>query len=408
MPTFKDNSLYSLELEDPRGIKYKVTNVLECNSRKSKVELSFENGCKRYVTMIQFNRNLQRIKSGGFKNGSIRSIIMPNEFIGKTYNDKTKTHTGTIIKVVKPRYAYLSSIVLVRWDTGLETQNMLSKIMYSKIPFRRLTKRSTDDMYKRIKMKETKMSVLGGYCKIPDNDKGVTCMPIARTKWRSMLKRVNDKDASKSYKKVRICDEWLNFYNFSKWYDDNYVEEWVLDKDIKGGLSYSPETCIFIPLELNAAITMKPISEEYPVGIYKTNLEGRKPYVCSLAIRGRTVNCDYHNDILSAFVIYKIMKEYSICKLVNKLFPNVRVGTKEWEIVSLCEIIEIHDVRTKSVVITDQDVINFLKSKTRLETDNYRVLKFSYIKDNREFFEPRMKLIDDTLDIEFKNVVHNE
>ena len=102
------------------------------------------------------------------------------------------------------------------------------------------------------------------------------------------------------------------------------------------------------------------------------------------------------------------MKEYSICKLVNKLFPNVRVGTKEWEIVSLCEIIEIHDVRTKIVAITDQDVINFLKSKTRLETDNYRVLKFSYIKDNREFFEPRMKLIDDTLDIEFKNVVHNE
>jgi len=74
--------------------------------------------------------------------------------------------------------------------------------------------------------------------------------------WRSMLQRCYCEKSSEkniTYKDVTVCDEWLNMQTFSKWYYDNFVPGFALDKDLLSGESkiYSPETCIFIPSELN-------------------------------------------------------------------------------------------------------------------------------------------------------------
>lgn len=63
-----------------------------------------------------------------------------------------------------------------------------------------------------------------------------------------------------TYKNVTVCEEWKCFQNFAKWFYENYkphMEGWHLDKDIlvKGNKLYSPETCIFIPNELNCVFT---------------------------------------------------------------------------------------------------------------------------------------------------------
>lgn len=52
---------------------------------------------------------------------------------------------------------------------------------------------------------------------------------------------------------VKVCDEWLSYENFAKWYDDNnYIDGYHLDKDLLGdGGIYSPETCNYIPQRLN-------------------------------------------------------------------------------------------------------------------------------------------------------------
>lgn len=53
-------------------------------------------------------------------------------------------------------------------------------------------------------------------------------------------------------KGVHVCDEWLYFSNFKKWFDENYVDGLCIDKDIKnildenGNRYYSPESCIFV------------------------------------------------------------------------------------------------------------------------------------------------------------------
>jgi len=78
--------------------------------------------------------------------------------------------------------------------------------------------------------------------------------------WHGMLRRAYDDkfhESRPTYKDVEVSEEWHNFQNFAKWFEDNYVEGWHLDKDLlsEGKKVYSSETCIFIPAELNLFLT---------------------------------------------------------------------------------------------------------------------------------------------------------
>lgn len=77
-----------------------------------------------------------------------------------------------------------------------------------------------------------------------------------------------------TYKDCSVCDEWLCYANFEKWYDDNYYEvnneEMNLDKDIlvKENKIYSPNTCIFVPQRINALfIKGKGRRGQFPMGV---------------------------------------------------------------------------------------------------------------------------------------------
>jgi len=78
--------------------------------------------------------------------------------------------------------------------------------------------------------------------------------------WNSMLQRCYDKSTSynlESYVGCTVCDEWLNFQSFAKWYYDNHYKvknkKLHLDKDIKydGNKIYSPWTCLLVPSDIN-------------------------------------------------------------------------------------------------------------------------------------------------------------
>lgn len=75
--------------------------------------------------------------------------------------------------------------------------------------------------------------------------------------WRDMLKRCYS-GKYPSYNGCEVCPEWLTFSNFKEWLQE---EGWkpapgiCLDKDFLGdGKLYSPQTCCFIPSEVNCAI----------------------------------------------------------------------------------------------------------------------------------------------------------
>ena len=109
-------------------------------------------------------------------------------------------------------------------------------------------------------------------------DKNSNVLPSYRC-WYNMIQRCyNTKHSSyKSYgeKGVRVCEEWLCYKNFKKWYDHNIYqiekERVCLDKDIlvRNNKMYSPETCIFVPERINLIFEMKDRKTNLPLGVCK-------------------------------------------------------------------------------------------------------------------------------------------
>lgn len=77
--------------------------------------------------------------------------------------------------------------------------------------------------------------------------------------WYAMIQRCYKEcyDKKPTYIDCYVCDEWLIFENFEKWYNENYYkvdnEIMNLDKDIlvNNNKIYSPNTCCFVPKRLN-------------------------------------------------------------------------------------------------------------------------------------------------------------
>lgn len=77
--------------------------------------------------------------------------------------------------------------------------------------------------------------------------------------WRAMIDRCYGKQDKNNvaYKGCSVCEDWLCYSNFEKWFDENYYEiendVMCLDKDIlvKKNKIYSPETCLIVPKRIN-------------------------------------------------------------------------------------------------------------------------------------------------------------
>ncbi len=76
--------------------------------------------------------------------------------------------------------------------------------------------------------------------------------------WSCMMARCYGESTQKrqpTYKGCTVCEEWHDFQVFSKWFDENYVDGYQLDKDIKakGNKIYSPENCCFVSQAVNVS-----------------------------------------------------------------------------------------------------------------------------------------------------------
>lgn len=149
--------------------------------------------------------------------------------------------------------------------------------------------------------------------------------------WRSMLLRCYDKsylEKHTTYKDVEVCEEWLNFQNFARWfYSQKYSDHqdkngkvYHIDKDIlvKGSKVYSPETCCFIPQEINVLFTKRESKRgDYPIGVRYHNKNNKFESRISYS-DGRTGNLGYSNTQEEAFIIYKRAKEVYIKEVAEK------------------------------------------------------------------------------------------
>lgn len=166
--------------------------------------------------------------------------------------------------------------------------------------------------------------------------------------WHNLIDRTLNpkvKEIMPTYRDVTICDEWLTYSNFKKWFDDvnnGYREGYQLDKDIliKGNKVYSPNTCCFVPPEINTLlINRKRFRGEYPIGVSKSN-NGK--YKATMSFRNTRMNIGVFNSIDEAFNAYKGAKEI-ILRETAKEYYNDGLITKQVYNALLDYKIEIND-----------------------------------------------------------------
>lgn len=144
--------------------------------------------------------------------------------------------------------------------------------------------------------------------------------------WKGLLERSYCPKLSAKRPTYLNCSaepSWHNFQNFTDWClsQNGFINlDWELDKDllIKGNKIYSPETCVFLPKEINLVLVKGSRKHDLPIGVtYSDNGAGYRAY-CS--DRGKTLS-KRSQSVEECFDWYKSNKERIIKSLADEYKP---------------------------------------------------------------------------------------
>lgn len=148
--------------------------------------------------------------------------------------------------------------------------------------------------------------------------------------WMKMLARCyseNQEINNPTYRSCFVCEEWHNFQNFAKWFEENiyYVDEQSMevDKDwlIYGNKTYSPETCVIVPSIINTCILNHDRKKnfELPTGITITS---SNKYKARMSKYGKKKDLGIYEKLEDAMFAYMNAKISYIKELADK-YRNV-------------------------------------------------------------------------------------
>lgn len=172
-----------------------------------------------------------------------------------------------------------------------------------------------------------------GICDVPFSTYSSDKIQRAYKLWSYVIARCCNnsvKEAHKTYKDCSICNEWLLFSNFLKWFEDannGYIKGYAIDKDIliKGNKIYSPDTCCFVPTELNSLLTKSNATRGiYPIGVIK---RGHR-FSASVSLYGKSKKLGMFDTPSEAFQAYKSAKESYIKDIATQYFNDGKITKK--------------------------------------------------------------------------------
>lgn len=150
--------------------------------------------------------------------------------------------------------------------------------------------------------------------------------------WNAMIQRCySAKHHQKrlTYIDCVVCDEWQRYSNFKKWFEDpenGYREGYHIDKDIliKGNKTYSPETCCFVPAQINDIfVSKKPKKDGLPIGVHTR--KGRRGYYASCGQYGKTVHLGVFSTIEAAHSAYIVAKNAYIKEIAETYYADGKI-----------------------------------------------------------------------------------
>ena len=146
--------------------------------------------------------------------------------------------------------------------------------------------------------------------------------------WRKMFDRCYSHRHDDHYKGCEVCEEWWNFQNFAKWYDEHYWEDpkypMQVDKDWKviGNKIYSPNTCEIVPSIINSCTSRhdKTLTNDAPPNIEHTPSGKYRP---RFSRYGKKVGLGTFARVSDAMKVYKDAKVAYIQELAEKYKEHI-------------------------------------------------------------------------------------
>jgi hypothetical protein len=149
--------------------------------------------------------------------------------------------------------------------------------------------------------------------------------------WRNLLERTIGKNKPPTYRDCTICEEWLDFERFRLWVnscDSGYMDGYQLDKDIlsNGNKHYSPDTCVFIPHDINSLFRKTSRNVDLPRGVNKYNSR----YVAEFRTKGIHKK-KYFSSKEEASKWYLKQKQQYIITLANDYYSKKLIHKRAYD-----------------------------------------------------------------------------
>lgn len=164
--------------------------------------------------------------------------------------------------------------------------------------------------------------------------------------WSNMLSRCYDDESYCFYRYggagVTVCNSWHNYQNFAEWYYTHHKEGFEIDKDLTVPKCkvYSPETCSFVPKDINVLLVSSNAARgDCPVGV--CNIRGK--YVVFMHDGDGQVYFGRYEDQNDAFQEYKKQKTNRIRRLAQKHYYAGDIHTTVYENLMKWEVVEYPD-----------------------------------------------------------------
>ena len=158
--------------------------------------------------------------------------------------------------------------------------------------------------------------------------------------WRAMMRRCYDVKAQEKHPTYLDCsvdERFHDFQDFADWFYDNPYSNlgYHLDKDLlfPSNKIYSPETCCFVPQELNSLLTdHRSARGDLPQGVCLHKSSGKFRARVGVDGKRRSLGCfDCPNE---AYQTYKSAKERYVknkaLEWANRIEWNVFVALMNW------------------------------------------------------------------------------
>lgn len=154
----------------------------------------------------------------------------------------------------------------------------------------------------------------------------------AYTCWKDMLERCyGDKRRTTAYADCKVAEEWHRFSQFLYWFDNNYVEGYVLDKDILTngyGKYYSPQTCLFVPQRINS-LFIKQDRGKFEQGVhFIKRLNKYCAQISKIGVKSKHIGL--YKTEKEAFEAYKKVKYEYIREIADEYYSNELIDTRTY------------------------------------------------------------------------------